>query len=117
MGRGGGVRRVGGGCPGPGSFVVGDEEGDARDDAAGVLDELAHGAGGAAGGEEVVHDEDAVAAGDGVDVDFEGVGAVFELVGGGYGFPGELVGLAGENEALAGAVGEGSAEDEAAGFG
>jgi len=92
------------------------EEGDAGYDAAGVLDELAHGAGGATGGEEVVDDEHAGAFRYAIGVDLQRVLAVLELVSGGDGLSGELVGAAGENEALLGAVGEGSAEDEAAGF-
>src|SRR3990170_2581858 len=44
------------------------EEGDAGHDAAGVLDELAHSARRAAGGEEIVDDEDASAMGYGVGV-------------------------------------------------
>src|SRR5829696_782416 len=93
------------------------EKCDAGDDAARVLDELAHSAGGAAGGEEVVGDEDAGAWRYGVGVGFQGVGAVLEFVGGGNGFAGKFVRLAGEDEPFAGAVGEGCAEDEAAGLG
>ena len=93
------------------------EEGYAGHDAAGVLDELAHGAGGAAGGEQVIYYEDAGALGDGVEVDLEGVLAVLELVGGGDGLSGELVGFAGEDEPLLGAVGQGRPEDEAPGLG
>ena len=81
------------------------EEGDAGDGAAPALDELAHGVGCAAGGEEVVGDEDAGAWRYGVGVGFEGVGAVLELVGGGDGLAGEFVRFAREDEALAGAVG------------
>src|ERR687893_1665938 len=58
------------------------EEGHADDGAAGVLDEFAHGAGGAAGGEEVVADEDPGALPYRVGVGFEGVGPVLEVVGG-----------------------------------
>src|SRR3712207_539801 len=61
------------------------KEGYAGYDAAGVLDELAHSAGGAPGGEQVVGDEDTGAGGDGVGVRFQGVGSVLELVGGGDG--------------------------------
>src|ERR671916_198034 len=93
------------------------QEGDARDGAAGVLDELAHGAGGAAGGEEVVGHEDAGALRDGVGVGFQGVRAVLQLVGGGDGIPRQLVWFAGEDEAFFGAVGQGRAEHEAAGLG
>src|SRR5687768_6139664 len=67
------------------------EEGYARYDAAGVLDELAHGAGGAAGGEEVIGDEHLGAGQYGVVVGLEGIGAVLELVGGGDGLARELV--------------------------
>src|SRR5215217_2224553 len=49
------------------------EEGDAGHGAAGVLDELAHSAGGTPGGEEVVGDEDAGARLNSVGVGFEGV--------------------------------------------
>ncbi len=93
------------------------EEGYAGHYAAGVLDELAHGAGGAAGGEQVVYHEDAGAVGDGVEVDLEGVLAVLEVVGGGDGLSGELVGSAGEDEALLSAVGQGRPEDETPGLG
>src|SRR5215217_3254361 len=89
------------------------EECYAGDGAAGVLDELAHGAGGTTGGEEVVGDEDAGARSYGVGVGLEGIGAVFEVVSGGDRLAGELVRLPGQDEALASAVGEGSAEDEA----
>src|SRR5918998_2840650 len=94
-----------------------DQEGHAGYGAAGVLHELAHGAGGAAGGEEVVGDEDAGARRDGVGVGFQGVRAVLQLVGGGDGVARQLVGFAGEDEALFGAVGQGRPEHEAAGFG
>ena len=93
------------------------EEGDASYDTACVLDELAHGASGAARGEEVVGDEDAGSWRYSVGVGFQGVGAVLELVGGGDSFAGELVRFSGEDEAFAGAVSEGRAEDEAASLG
>src|SRR3712207_1163145 len=93
------------------------EEGDAGYGASRVLDELAHGAGGAPGGEQVVCDEDAGAGVYGVSVGLEGVRAVLEVVGGGDGLSGELVRFAGEDEAFAGAVGQSRAEDEAAGLG
>jgi hypothetical protein len=50
-------------------------------------------------------------------VGFQGVGTVFEVVGGGDGLSGELFRFAGQDEAFFGAVGQGGAEDEAAGFG
>src|SRR5918998_5739987 len=93
------------------------EEGHARDRTAGVFDELAHGAGRAPGCEEVVRDEDAGALGDRVGVGFQGVGTVFEVVGGGDDLSGEFFRFAGQDEALFGAVGQGRAEHEAAGFG
>src|SRR5918998_5865018 len=93
------------------------EEGDAGHGGAGVLDELAHGAGGAARGEQVVGDEDLGVWRYGVGVGLEGVGAVLELVGRGDRLARELIGLAGQDEALARPVGQGRAEDEAAGLG
>src|SRR4028118_2101939 len=107
-----------GGEPGAAS-EVGElyEEGNADDGSAGVLHEFAHRAGGAAGGEKVVADEDPGPGPWGVGVGLQGVGTVLEVVGGGDGLPGELVRFAGEEEALLGPVGEGRAEDEAAGLG
>src|SRR3712207_2997437 len=93
------------------------EEGDASYGASSVLDELAHGAGGAPGGEQVVGDQDASAGVYGVCVGLEGVCAVLEVVGGGDGLSRELVRFTGEDQAFAGAVGQSRAEDEAAGFG
>src|SRR5215204_4285533 len=93
------------------------EEGNAGNCAAGVLDELAHSASRAACGEQVVCDEDAGALGDRVGVGLQGVGAVLEFVGGRDRLSRELVRLAREDQALFGAVGEGCAEDEGAGFG
>src|SRR5215210_1581146 len=93
------------------------EESYAGDRASGVLDELAHGAGRAPCGEQVVRDEDAGACRDRVGVGFEGVGTVFEVVGCGDDLSGEFLRLAGEDEAFSGAVGEGRTEHEAAGFG
>src|SRR3712207_611596 len=93
------------------------EEGDAGYGASGVLDELAHGTGGAPGCEQVVGDQDAGTYWYGVCVGLEGVFAVLEVVGGGDGLSRELVRFTGEDEAFAGAVGQSRAEDEAAGFG
>src|SRR5215211_6804326 len=81
------------------------EEGYAGDLAPGVLDQLAHGAGRAPCGEQVVRDEDAGALGDRIGVGFQGVGTVLEVVGCGDDLPGELLWFAGEDEALSGAVG------------
>src|SRR5215211_9459713 len=59
------------------------EEGHACDRAAGVFDELAHGAGRASSCEEVICDQDTGALGDRVYMGFEGVGTVFQVIGGG----------------------------------
>src|ERR671911_3197152 len=92
-----------------GDYLVGDEAGaavqggelyeerDACDGSAGVLDEVAHGAGGAARCEEVVGDEDAGARGDGVRVSLKRVGAVLQLVCGGDRLARELVRLSSED--------------------
>ena len=81
------------------------------------FDQIAAGLHGAAGGEDVVDDQDALAFDDGVGVHFQGVFAVFEIVGHCDFFVGELAGLADEDEAGAEAAGDGGAEDEAAAFG
>src|SRR5215210_2729779 len=93
------------------------EEGYAGDRAPGVLDQLAHGAGRASCGEQVVRNEDTGALGDRIGMGFEGVGAILEVVGCGHDLSGQLLRLAGEDEAFPGAVGEGGPENEAAGFG
>src|SRR5215210_1062728 len=60
------------------AFEVGElyEEGDAGDGGAGVLDELAHGEGGAPCGEQIVGNEDEGVRWYGVGVGLEGVGTV-----------------------------------------
>src|SRR5918993_3226321 len=93
------------------------KEGYTGDRAARVLDQLAHSAGRAACREQVVRDEDAAALGDRVGVGFQGVGTVLEVVGCGDDLSGEFLRLAGEDEAFSGAVSEGRAEHEPAGFG
>src|SRR5215210_984691 len=92
------------------------EEGDAGHDTAGVLDEPAHRASGAAGCEKVVDHEDAGAFGYGVGVDLERVLTILEVVGGGDRLSGKLIRFAGEDEAFAGTVGQSRPEDEAAGL-
>ena len=57
-----------------------DGEGDAGDGAAELLDQLHGRAHGAAGGEQVVYEKDALAGLDGVLVNLERVGAVLEVV-------------------------------------
>jgi hypothetical protein len=92
----------------------GDAEG--GDFAAQALDEFDGGLHGAASGEEVVDDDDALAGTDGVLVDLEGVGAVLEIVLDGFSGGGELAGFADGDKAGVEAVGERGAEDKAAGF-
>jgi hypothetical protein len=91
-----------------------DSEGQAGDYAAELLDQLEGCFHGAAGGEQVVDEQDALAGLDGVEVDFEGVGAVFEVVGDAGDGRGELARLAHGDEAGVEAVGERGAEDESA---
>src|SRR5215211_5386281 len=93
------------------------EEGHACDRAAGVFDELAHGAGRASCCEEVICDQDTSTFRYRVGVGFQGVGTVLQVVGGGDDLSLEFLRCAGEDEALFGTVGEGCAEHEAAGFG
>src|ERR1700710_625777 len=57
-----------------------DGEAQADNLSAELADELHGGLHGAAGGEQVVDDENALAGLDGVEVDLEGVGAVFQVV-------------------------------------
>lgn len=94
-----------------------DEDGDAGDGGAGAGDEFAAGLEGAAGGEEVVDDEDALVLADGVGVNFEAVGAVFEFVADADGFAWELATFSDGDKASGEGLGDGGAEDEAAGFG
>ena len=95
---------------------VGDLDDEVDVDGLGVelLHEVVGGAHGAAGGKEVVVEEDDVGFIDGVLVNLDGVGAVFLgvalLDGGG----GELAGLAAEDDAGAEADGECGGDDEAA---
>src|ERR1700683_2574110 len=56
------------------------EDGDACYPGAGALHQVGGGAGGAAGGQDVVDDQDALAGGEGVGQYLDGGGAVFELV-------------------------------------
>ncbi len=93
-----------------------DGEGEAFDFAAEFLDELGCGRGGAAGGEQVVADDDAVAGGDGVFVDFDRVGAVFEGVGDGARFGGQFFRLSNGDEAGAESIGESGSENKATSF-
>jgi hypothetical protein len=91
-----------------------DGEGEAGDLAAELLDELDGGFHGAAGGEQVVDEDDALAGLDGVEVNLERVGAVFEIVGDAGDWRGELARLAHGDEAGIEAVGQSGAEDESA---
>src|SRR5699024_3695952 len=89
------------------------EDGDAGDLAAEALDEADGGFDGAAGGEEVVDDEDTLAWMDGIPVNLEGVGAVFERVFLHPGLRRELAGFANRYDAGIEEIGDGRAEDEA----
>ena len=77
-------------------------------------DELGRRLGRAAGGDQVVDDQDALARPDGVLVDLDDVDAVFQRVLLADGLPRQLALLADRDEAAAQPVGDGAAEDEAA---
>src|SRR3989449_6945916 len=91
-----------------------DHEGAGEHLAAAALDQLDGRRGGAAGGEEVVHDQHSVAGADRVVVDLERVAAVLELVARGVGLGGELAWLAHQRDAGAEPVGHRRADQEAA---
>src|SRR5215217_3469207 len=93
-----------------------DQGGDADDLAAEALDEAGRGPGGAAGGEDVVDDQDPLAGGDGVGVQLQGGGAVLELVLLGLDLVGQLAGLADGHEAGPEVVGDRRGQDEPAGL-
>lgn len=78
--------------------------------------ELECGFHGAASGEQIIDKQNALAGLDGVEVNFEGVGAVFEIVGDADHGRGQLARLAHGDKAGVEAVGERRAEDEAARF-
>src|SRR5436309_11903866 len=84
--------------------------------AAEAFDEVDDGACGAAGGEEVVDDEDAMAFADCVAVHFERVLTVFEVVRNGDLFGGQLVWFADGHEARVEFDGERRGEDKSARF-
>lgn len=94
-----------------------DQDGDADDFGAGLLDEFAAGLERAAGGEQVVDDDDLAALADGIGVDLEAVGAVFEGVVDAVDAAGELAGFANGDEPGGEGLSDGGAEDEAAGLG
>jgi len=93
-----------------------DGESGAFDFSAEFFDELGGGEGGAASGEKVVADEDALAGLDSVFVDFEGIGAVFERVRHADGFCGKFFRFANGNEAGAETVGERGSKNKSASF-
>src|SRR5229473_3669949 len=93
-----------------------DGEGGAFDGAAELLDELGGGSGGAAGGEQVVTNDYALAGFDGVFVDFKGVCAVFQGIRDAGGFGGEFLRLSNGDETGVEPVGQGGSKNEAAGF-
>src|SRR6185312_14139577 len=63
-------------------------------------------------GEQVIHNDHALPAADGVFVDLQGVIAIFKLVSPFHGFSGQLAGLADGDEAGVQPVGQGGAKDE-----
>jgi hypothetical protein len=91
-----------------------DGEGEAGDLSAELLDELDGGLHGAAGGEQVVDQDDALAGLDGVEVDLQRIRAVLQVVADAGNGRGQLLGLAHGDEAGVEAVGQRGAEDEAA---
>jgi hypothetical protein len=93
-----------------------DSEGEAGYFSSELLDEFDGGFHGAASGEEVVDENDALAGLDCVGVDLEGVRAVLEVVSDANGGARKLFGFTHRYEAGVEAVGEGGAEDEAAGL-
>ena len=93
-----------------------DDEREADDDPAEAFDEGGDGGGGAAGGEHVIDDQNALPGGDGIAMDFEGVGAVFEGVLDGLDGSGQFLWLPNGDEAFAERLGDGGGEEEATGF-
>src|SRR5215468_4584966 len=91
-----------------------DDEGGADDLAAGTLDELDRGLGGAAGGDQVVDDQDPLARIDGVLMHLDDVDAIFERVFLANGFPRQLALFAKRDEAAAEPIGDCSPYDKAA---
>ena len=92
-----------------------DGEGEARDVAAELLNEFHGGFHGAAGGEQVVDEDDALAALHGVEMDLEGVGAILEVIADAGDGSGELARLADGDEAGIEPVSERGAEGTATG--
>jgi len=90
-----------------------DEHGDAANVCFAVVTEKAcAGFERAAGGEEVVDEDDSAAGADGIDVDFETIRAVLEIVVGAVDLSRELARLADGDKARRERLGDGSAEDE-----
>src|SRR4029077_13569043 len=93
-----------------------DGEGPAFDDTAELPDELGGCSGRAAGGEQVVANDDALARLDGVFVDFESVRAVFQGIRDADSFGGELLWLSNGNKTCAKPVRQSGSKNEAARF-
>jgi len=93
-----------------------DGEGEAGDFSAELLDQLDGGFHGAAGGEQVVYEDDALAGCDGVEVNLKGIGTVLKVISDAGHGSGELARLAHGHKAGVEAVGQGGSEDEAAGL-
>src|SRR5437762_13083764 len=80
------------------------------------LGQLYGGVGGAAGGQQVVHDNDSLRVLDSVFVHLQRIAAIFEFVGYFGGFRRQLFGLAHGNESSIQAIRQRRAEDESAGL-
>src|SRR5215217_3176078 len=93
-----------------------DQGGDPDDLASQPLDQTGRGPGGAAGGEDVVDDQDPLAGDDGVGVQLKGGAAVLERVLLGLDLVGQLAGLADGEEAGPEVVGDRGGQDEPAGL-
>ena len=91
------------------------EEGEGSEVATELIDQVDRGFGGAAGGEEVIDQDDVFSGMDGVLMDFEHGVAIFEGVGFSNRLPGEFTGFSHRDEPDSQTVGDGGAEDEPAG--
>src|SRR4051794_1377547 len=93
-----------------------DDESCCNDRRAAFARERCRARGGAACGEQIVDEQDAIVGGEGVVVDLENAAAVFERVLAATRFPRQLARLANRNEAAAEDARDAAAEDEAARF-
>ncbi len=89
-----------------------DEKAQRFDFAADFLDEIGNAARGATGGEDVIHDDDALAGLDRIRMHLQPISSIFELIGNLHGVRGEFPRLQNGNLAFAELVREGRREDE-----